>query len=151
MKRRGIALRLLVVAGLSAAALTVTASPAYAHGCTPGFFKNHTEVWAGTPYTPDQKVGTVFTGIDSATTANATLLEALQFQGGSGIDGAERVLLRAAVAGLLNAYFGDYGYSLAEFTGIVNFALAQTSREDILFWATIIDEKNNSPEGCPLD
>src|SRR6266496_2656025 len=126
MKGKGLVLRVLVVAALAAAALTVTASPASAHGCTPGFFKNHTEVFAGTPYTTSQSVGSVFTGIDSSATASASLLDALQFKGGPGIDGAERILLRASVAGLLNAYYGDYGYSYGEFVGIVNFALAQT-------------------------
>ena len=149
MKRTGITLRLLVVAGLATAALTVTAAPASAHGCTPGFFKNHLGVWAQTPYTTSQKVNTVFTGIDNSTTANTSLLGALSFPGGPGIDGAERILLRAAVAGLLNSYFGFYSYSYAEFPGIVNFALAQTDREDILFWATIIDDKNNL-DSCPL-
>ena len=64
-------------------------------GKTPGFWKNHLDAWTG--YAPSQLVSSVFSGAN-APQASATLLQALEFNGGSGVAGAERILLRAAVA-----------------------------------------------------
>jgi hypothetical protein len=73
-------------------------------GCTPGYWKNHTDSWPPTGYSTTQKIKGVFS---EATfwpgVGNATLLDALSFAGGSGTEGAAEILLRAAVAALLNA------------------------------------------------
>jgi hypothetical protein len=118
-------------------------------GCTPGYWKNHVAAWAGTGYSPNQLVSSVFTGAN-AMQANKTLLQALNFGGGSGVDGAEQTLLRAAVASLLNAAHSgvDFSMTTAEIISQVNAALATDNRATILALAATLDAANN--EGCPL-
>ncbi len=78
-------------------------------GCTPGFWKQpqHFDKWVG--YLTTDPVGSVFTQASSAT-SDKTLLEALNFMGGDDVEGAERILLRAAVAGILSASSPDVSY-----------------------------------------
>jgi hypothetical protein len=120
-------------------------------GCTPGYWKNHTSKWSG--YTTSQTLGSVFT-IPSAlgsTYSNTTLLNALSFNGGSGVAGAARTLARAAVAALLNAANSDVDYprTTSEIIADVNAALASNDRATILALATELDDDNNL--GCPLN
>jgi hypothetical protein len=117
-------------------------------GCTPGYWKNHADSWVPTGYSPAQTVGSVFTG---SLYDSSTLLEALNFGGGSGVAGAQRILLRAAVAGLLNAANPDVEYttSVADLIDDVNAALASGDRDTILALAAEIDADNNL--GCPLN
>jgi hypothetical protein len=90
-------------------------------GCTPGKWKNWTGLgpgnqsnhWAATGYTFAQTVGSVFTGVD-ASLAATTLLEALDGGGGPGDVGKQKILLRAAVAALLNASHPGVAYPLSE-------------------------------------
>lgn len=116
-------------------------------GCTPGYWKNHTGAWDG--YSPNQLVSSVFSGAENAQ-ANASLLQALNFNGGSGVAGAERILLRAAVAALLNAADSDVDYSLYvnEVRNRVSAALASNNRARMLNLASNLDTRNNA--GCPL-
>ena len=78
------------------------------------------------------------------------MLQALSFQGGSGVLGAARNLLRAAVAALLNAASSevDYPLSVAQVIQRVNAALASNNRATILALAAELDALNNA--GCPL-
>jgi hypothetical protein len=119
-------------------------------GCTPGYWKqdHHFDSWVG--YSPNQTVSSVFTGADPSL-ASQTLVQALGFNGGSGIVGAQRILLRAAVASLLNASSGSVAYPLttADVISSVNAALASGDRAAILALATDLDNKNNL--GCPLN
>jgi uncharacterized repeat protein (TIGR01451 family) len=117
-------------------------------GCTPGFWKNHPEAWVG--FTTGQTLESVFDVPDALGLDNATLLEALSFQGGSGNVGAARILLRAAVAALLNAASPDVDFTLttAEVIAQVNTALASQDRATMLALATDLDAANNL--GCPL-
>ena len=119
-------------------------------GCTPGYWKNHTESWAGTGLTPGQTVGSVFNAGAFPSLASSTLLDALQGGGGSGTIGAARILLRAAVAALLNAGHAevDYPRTTASIIADVNAALASGSRSAMLALAGELDEDNNL--GCPL-
>jgi hypothetical protein len=119
-------------------------------GCTPGYWKNHTSSWAPSGYTTSQLVSSVFSGANAGQ-ASATLLQALGFSGGSGVDGAERVLLRAAVAALLNAAHPgvDYDWAAADIISQVSAALAGNDRDAILALATTLDNENNS--GCTLN
>jgi hypothetical protein len=121
-------------------------------GCTPGFFKQHQhfDSWSG-GFTTDTKVNTVFTGVD-ASLADETLLDALQGGGGPGLVGAEQILLRAAVAALLNASSAGVNYPLTrdDITSDVNTALAIGTRDVILTVATALDNYNNGSGGCPL-
>lgn len=80
-----------------------------------------------------------------------TLHEALDGGGGSGVEGAQKILIRAAVAALLNAQHEDINYPLTTMEVIdeVNAALATGDRDEILALAEQLDEFNNL--GCPLD
>lgn len=121
-------------------------------GCTPGYWKNHTDSWPPTGYSTGQTVQSVF----SAATAypdqgSATLLAALNFGGGPGVTGGAEILLRAAVAALLNASHPgvDYPMATASVISKVNTALASGSRDAMLTLANTLDAQNN--QGCPLN
>jgi hypothetical protein len=91
----------------------------------------------------------VFTG--SNYYSSTTLLAALDLPGGSGLKGAEGILLRSAVAALLNAAHPDINYPLTtpEVINQVNAALATDNRGATLALATTLDGYNNL--GCPID
>ena len=116
-------------------------------GCTPGYWKNHTRAWD--VYSSGTLVGSVFSGA-SASLADDTLLQALSYQGGTGLLGAERILLRAAVAALLNSTDDvvDYPLHTSEVRNRVSAALASDNRSRMLNLAADLDRKNNL--GCPL-
>lgn len=121
-------------------------------GCTPGYWKNHTGSWSGTGYTPGQTAGSVFAGASAfPSLAGKTLLQTLQGGGGPGAEGAAKILLRAAVAALLNAAHSgvDYPRTTAEILADVNAALSGGNRDAMLSLATALDDDNNL--GCPLN
>jgi hypothetical protein len=121
-------------------------------GCTPGYWKNHTNAWAGTGFTPGQTAGSVFSGASAfPSLAAKTLLQSLQGGGGSGLEGAAKILLRAAVAALLNAGHSGVNYprTTAEILADVNAALSSGNRNTMLALATALDNDNNL--GCPLN
>ncbi|MES1242390.1 MAG: hypothetical protein ABUT39_12285 [Acidobacteriota bacterium] len=121
-------------------------------GCTPGYWKNHTDSWPPTGFTTGQKVQSVFSKVSLyPALANATLLQALGFQGGSDLSGAAEILLRAATAGLLNTShpWVDYPGSTSGLISDVNAALASLNRDTIIALAAAIDKNNNL--GCPLN
>jgi hypothetical protein len=120
-------------------------------GCTPGYWKNHTDSWAGTGFSPGQSAGSVFNLGGFPSLASQTLLQTLQGGGGPGTLGAARILLRAAVAALLNAAHPDVDSPLGTFEIIadVNAALASSNRNTMLALASELDEANNL--GCPLN
>jgi hypothetical protein len=89
----------------------------------------------------------VFTG--AGIYSGTTLLAALSFQGGTGVLGATRVLLRAAVAAYLNSLSVDFAFSTAQVVSMVNAALASGDRATILAVAAQLDTANNA--GCPLN
>lgn len=122
-----------------------------AEGCTPGFWKNRglsIGEWALAGYDPAANVTTVFSNVRPAQ-AGATLHQALSFPGGTGLDGGQRILLRAAVAALLNAAHSDVDYPLtaAQVISQTSTALGGT-RNAMLALATTLDGHNNA--GCPL-
>jgi hypothetical protein len=121
-------------------------------GCTPGYWKNHTRSWSGTGFSPSQSTGSVFSGASAfPSLASKTLLQSLQGGGGPGTLGAATILLRAAVAALLNAaHTGvDYSRTSAAITSDVNAALTSGSRQTMLNLAAALDGDNNL--GCPLN
>jgi len=123
-------------------------------GCTPGYWKNHTDSWPPTGYSPSTQVASVFSQASGYPSLGpATLLQALSFQGGPTIDDAAANLLRAAVAGLLDASHPgvDYPRSAASLIADVNAALASRNRDTILGLASAIDADNNGNGGCPLN
>ena len=115
-------------------------------GCTPGYWKNHPEAWVN--FSPNQTVGSVFEG-ESAQLSGATLMEALSFDGGDGLVGAERILLRAAVASILNAASDiDFGYGATRIINTTDRALLSDNRNRMIKLAAEWDRMNN--RGCPL-
>jgi hypothetical protein len=138
-------------------ASSVSATNIGEEGCTPGYWKNHTENWfeeagvlipatktlAGAGFDP-----TSVQGID-------TLLNALSYPGGPGAAGAERILLRAAAAAWLNAAHEGVGYPYRRNTDpfnivqSVNAAIASGDRATMINLAGVLDRANNL--GCPLN
>ena len=121
-------------------------------GCTPGYWKNHTDSWPPTGYTTNQAVLTVFSeASEYPTQGHSTLWQALSFDGGSGVEGAVEILLRASVAAVLNAAHPGVAYPRAASQVIadVNSALASGSRDTMLTLAAALDADNN--RGCPLN
>jgi hypothetical protein len=109
--------------------------------------------WLPTGYDPfDDKVGEVFVEVLSCVDGldDDTLLMALQYGGGPGELGAARILLRAAVAALLNAAHDNVNYprTVVEVITAVNAALDSCDRSTMLSLATKLDTDNNL--GCPL-
>jgi hypothetical protein len=100
---------------------------------------------------PSQTLESVFDVPDAYGLDNATLVQALSFSGGPDELGAAQILLRAAVAALLNSASPDVDYPLtmAQVITAVNAALASNSRVVMLNLANRLDEYNNY--GCPLD
>jgi hypothetical protein len=131
-------------------------------GCTPGFWKNHTglgrqaNAWCGT-YSPNELVSNVFPSLASTECGcdftGLTFIQALQGGGGSTICDAQRILLRAAVAALLNACSGSgvsYPLTTDQIKTEVNAALTSCDRNTTLNEAGRLDGFNNGPGGCPL-
>jgi hypothetical protein len=118
-------------------------------GCTPGYWKQeqHFDSWVG--YTQNQTLESVFDVPDAYGLDSTTLLAALSLQGGPGVNGAARNLMRAAVAALLNSTGVDYTMTSAEVIAAVNAALASGDRDTMLALAADLDADNNL--GCPLN
>jgi hypothetical protein len=127
---------------------TTTTPPKGDEGCTPGFWKNHPEDWEG--FSTDQTLASVFDPAGLGGLGSTTLLDALSFKGGPTVTAAKRILLRHAVAALLNsAHSGvDYGMTTAEVVAAVNTALASNDRATILAAKNVLASLNQS--GCPL-
>jgi hypothetical protein len=84
--------------------------------------------------------------------ATTTLIQALNFTGGTDVAGAAKIYLRAAVAKLLNISAGVHtGDSETEFKGYVQNAIDTFTREQLITDAAIWDADNNAPMGCPLN
>jgi hypothetical protein len=121
-------------------------------GCTLGYWKNHLASWPATGYSPQDSVGAVFAGTTPwPDVATSSLLDALKFGGGKGVEGAVRNLMKQAVAALLNATHPNVAYPLTwgEVISRVDGALASNDRQTILRLAEMLDRDNNL--GCPLN
>ena len=93
----------------------VIIKPAHAdsfQGCTSGYWKEHLDAWFSTGFSPNQNLNTVFNSAYLGGLGNKTLDAALNFQEGSTLQGAKEILLRAAVAALLNAAHPNMDYPL---------------------------------------
>ena len=112
-------------------------------GRTPGFWKNHLSSWVG--LSPNQTLESVFNVPDSLGLDSKTLIQALNFGGGSGVQGAAQNLFRHAVAALLNAKHPNIDYPLTSSTIIsrVNSALASGNKTTIENLKNELDGFNN--------
>jgi len=119
-----------------------------AEGCTPGFWKTHLTHWA--VYSPSDQIGSVFSAGGFPTLADDTLLQGLQYQGGQGATGGARILLRAAIAALLNDVHPEVDYSIAGVIDLVNAALATGNRGTMIGLGGLLDDANNGVDDCPL-
>ena len=159
-RKKATILAILAVLVLS---LTVSVQPVLAckYGCTPGFWKQPQHFGYWTDYNPDDLVVGVFTEAPrdlNGDREDDTLLDALGYKGGPGPEGAARILLRAAVAWLLNAAYADealvdweYGqFSPDSVVGWVNDNLQQ-DRARMIEKAKVLDDYNNAEGGCPLE
>lgn len=151
-------LRLVVSSLVCALYVTPVSASVYGdEGCTPGYWKNHTEDWLETPdgavsYETTEIFGDIF-GVDY----DVTLLDALQGGGGNNLAGSKKILARAATAALLNAAHDGLGYPLSRYfatdDGDALFVAVQDvwdtgDRDAILDLAADLDAMNNL--GCPL-
>ena len=143
---------------------TVTASatdtvlcppPEVFSGCTPGFWKQeqHFAFWSA-PYTTNTLIKNVF-NTGSYTTdkgglviGDHTLLTGLSFKGGDSLGGKVEILMRAAIAALLNSANPNVNYPLtsAQIISQVNAAIASGDANTILGLAGTLDGYNNA--GC---
>jgi len=118
-----------------------TEEPPGGEGCTPGFWKNHLDAWAGTGFIPGDDFEVVF-GVNASFDPH-TLLDAINLGGGG-----EKALARHAVAALLNAASPDvdYAFTVADVISMVQNAYASG---DFTTAKDLFDAANNA--GCPLD
>lgn len=139
-----------------AGALTVDDSappppPPGGEGCTPGYWKTHTSAWAATGRSPSQALSTVFSPIGLGTLGGSTLRQALAFGGGASLVAKKQILLRAAVASVLNAAHPDisFGRSATEVVTATNAALTNGTAASVIALAEALDRDNN--QGCELN
>jgi hypothetical protein len=125
-------------------------------GRTPGYWKNHPGAWPS-PYTPNTLVQSVFqiptclkTGSNlDLTKPNGpdTMLQALDYQGGTTLKGKAQILFRASVAAVLNERHFGATYppytSTAQLITAVNNALASCDGATYINLATQLDFWNN--------
>jgi hypothetical protein len=120
-------------------------------GCGDGYYKSHTSSFTE-PYLPEIHVAVGFSSLTLSPMASDTLLSALKYGGGSGFDGAVRILLRSAVAALLNAANQNVSYELSvpQVALGVNLAIQSRDRNAVLALAYLLEAANNGRGGCPL-
>jgi hypothetical protein len=128
-------------------------------GCTPGYWKQdqHFDSWPS-PYTPSTLLKTVFnltppgfdyTNLNGTGATNDSMLDALNYQGGSTLRDKAEILLRAATSAVLNAKGLNYPLTVAQIQTAVNSALASGNKDTITNLASTLDGYNNAP--CPLN
>ncbi|WP_224277368.1 hypothetical protein [Nocardioides lacusdianchii] len=146
-----------VVAALTTLSVTPSAQATEIgyEGCTPGYWKNHTDNWQ--EMKSERLFGVVYTSAPTSV-SGLTFLQALQARGGAGADGAAQILARASAAAYLNAAHEGLGYPWRRLTtgkddrpalvATVNAAFASGDRDTMLALAARLDADNNL--GCPL-
>ena len=128
------------------------------YGFTPGYWKTHPEEWIRTGYLTTTTVRSVFAILDSRYLNGGkldmnkdgkedTLMDALNYKGGNDLKGKLQILLRAAVAGILNEsalddYYPPYD-STTELINAVNVAIASVNKVTINSLAMAFDYWNN--------
>lgn len=113
---------------------------------TPGYWKHHFAAWP-IGYSTEMTLEAVFASTPSEL-VGTTLLQSLSLKGGCEAEGAQRVLMRAGVAALLNsATFGPgeggYPLSVEQVTNMINSALNPGNRDRMISLAEELDGYNN--------
>ncbi len=141
---------ILETAQSASATVTVVCTEVGDEGCSPGYWKNHPEAWSSTGYTPGTKVVAVFANAAAYIPNTHTLMDALNYRGGPKTADKAQILLRQAVAALLDASHPGVAYpiSAAQVIQRTNDALASGDKDAILELKDVLDEYNNL--GCPL-
>jgi hypothetical protein len=126
--------------------VNVTCATVEFTGCGHGFWKTHPEAWVG--YAPGAPLSSTFTmGETYADIASKTFAEALEFGGGNTIVEKAQLLLREAVAALLNAAEPsvNYEWTTLQIVSTVNSALASENAGQIETIKNTLDWFNNRP------
>jgi hypothetical protein len=129
--------------------------PPGGEGCTPGYWKQdqHFDSWVPTGFKTNQQAGSVFSSLAAACPALAikTLLDSLGGGGGETFCQKVQILIRAAVAAVLNAAHPgvDYPRTVAEIQSAVKAAIASGDKTTVTNLATALDKDNNLR--CPLN
>jgi len=120
-------------------------------GCSHGYWKTHTNSWEGRLPGDLVIAAANFPAASPYINGSDSLMTALKYPGGSEAAGAARILLRNAVASLLNALHSgvDYPMTVAGVLSSVNAALATGDQDTMLALEDILDRNNNL--GCPLN
>jgi len=120
-------------------------------GCTPGYWKNHPECWEC--FDPETPLCDVFMvpGDLANEFCDDTLMEAMNYGGGGGLEGMARNLFRHATAALQNACDQHVAYPLSVEGVIeaVNEALDSGEKQIIEELKDILAMYNEA--GCPQD
>ena len=121
--------------------LQVTLPPQ--EGKSHGYWKNHDDWPSG--YTQSMLVDDVFENASLYVSSTDTLLDALNYNGGDDVAGGARILLRNAVASVLNARHPYINYPIleADLIAEVNEALGSNNRTIMLDLEAILDVYNN--------
>jgi hypothetical protein len=140
---------LAIILVVSAVMTTIPAKAAEDEGCSLGYWKNNSDCWG---CFMNELVGWLFlVPPELHELADDTLMDALKYKGGRGVEGAARNLLRQATASILNACHSDISYpmSVGEVITAVDGALNTLDRVQILDLKTMLREYNKL--GCPID
>ena len=130
-----LAASIATIAGLGSAAVI---GPAFAHGCTPGFWKNHPE---DLPFSETDTLNDLF-GTSLSSDLNLTAEEALNAKGGG-----FNALARHAVSALANSItIDDYKYTTSEVTDLFQDAIDDGNYETI---KNKFESANEAPS-CPF-
>ena len=122
-----------------------------AQGCTPGYWKNHEESWAGTGYALADTLEDVFNVPDSYGLDDISMHAALSLGGGPSVADKAALLLHHACAALLNAAHADVDYAMttAQIIAECNAALASGDKDAMTELKNKLDAYNNG--GCTLN
>ncbi len=160
MKRRIAALAVAAIAPLALTATPVNANDfGDSEGCTPGYWKNHTDSWQEADPSKSY-TGKFASGAQYSSVSSLTQLQALDGGGGPGLNGAARILARASMAAYLNAAVEGIEFPWRRnppaqpddirprLVPAVDAAFDSRDRSTMLDLATRLDADNNL--GCPL-
>ena len=132
-------------------AVTITCAPSavVTAGCSHGYWKNHLTEWPAS-YPANTTLGDVFQMGPFGALGNVPLTDALKFKGGETNQGKAQILLRNAVAALLNSAKVEitYGWTTAEVVSLVNDALASNDGETMLSLEKQLDAANHGSPYC---